>query len=314
VIHIHNGDVTAALAKRANLPGRHVAFRDTLVAGPVTPIVDLHEWIERRARFLSENYDQNLLRIRNELLDQEKLFDEARREDEVVLWFEHDLFCLTNFLYLLARLAKVPHITIVWCSTPLGTSTEEEIATFFLSRAAIPPQMMRAGLSAWNAYTSVEPLELNRFVNEPARDFPFLHDGFLLHASRFPSTRNGLGEVERRAMEGIGSGSTDFMSLFSRFDENAPRFGFGDGEFLRHLRRLATCAIPMITIIVGEGENPPKALFTLTPAGQSVLEGKADYVELNNAGFWLGGVYLTREQLWRWDAAKREIVWSGAVH
>ncbi len=314
MIHFHNGDVTAALAKRANIPGRHVAFRETLVAGPVPAIVDPHEWIERRARFLSENYDQNLLRVRNDLIDQEKLFDEAREEDEVVLWFEHDLFCLTNFLYLLVRLAKVRQVTMIWCATPLGTSAEDDIPNFFLSRAAVPPQMMRVATNAWNAYTSEDALELNRFVAEPSHDFPFLHDGFLLHASRFPSTQNGLGEVERRAMEAIGSGSTDFMSLFSRFDEHAPRFGFGDGEFLRHLRRLATCAIPMITINEAEGANPPKALFALTPAGQNVLDAKADFIELNNAGFWLGGAYLTREQMWRWDPARREIVWSGAVH
>ena len=115
-------------------------------------------------------------------------------------------------------------------------------------------------------------------------------------------------------MEAIAAGATDFVSLFSRFDEHPPRFGFGDGEFLRHLRRLATPAVPMITINEVEGETPPKALFALTPAGQNVLDAKVDYIDLNNAGFWLGGVYLTREHLWRWDATRREIVWSGAVH
>ena len=70
----------------------------------------------------------------------------------------------------------------------------------------------------------------------------------------------------------------------------------------------------MIVISEAEAEQPPKALFTITPAGQNVLEGKADFIDLNNAGFWLGGAYLTRERLWRWDAARGEIVWSGAVH
>ena len=30
---------------------------------------------------------------------------------------------------------------------------------------------------------------------------------------------------------------------------------------------------------------------------------KADFIELNNAGFWLGGAYLTREKMWRWDGS-----------
>ena len=314
MLHIHNGDVTAALARRANIPGRHVPFRETLVAGPVAGNLSSHDWIEQRARFLADNYDQNLLRIRNELLAQEALIDEARTEDEVVLWFEHDLFCLTNFLYLLVRLAKARHLTVVWCPTALGTAAEEQIPNLYNSRAAVPPAMSRAAAAGWEAYTADDPTGLNRFLTAEAIDFPFLRDGLLLHASRFPSTRNGLGEVERRAMEAIAAGATDFMMLFTRFDEHPPRFGFGDGEFLRHLRRLATCAIPMITISEVEGETPPKALFALTPAGQNVFDGKADYIDLNNAAFWLGGVYLTRERLWRWDLSRREIVWSGAVH
>ena len=122
------------------------------------------------------------------------------------------------------------------------------------------------------------------------------------------SLRNGLGEVEQRALDGIEAGATDFATLFLRFDQSPPRFGFGDGEFLRHLRRLATCAVPMITITEAENETPPKALFALTPAGKNVLDGKVDFIELNNAGFWLGGAHLTRARLWRWDGDGRRIV------
>ena len=234
MIHIHNGDSIANVARRAGIPGRHLPFRETLISGPVRPNLGAQEWIEERARFLSEHYGENLLRVRNELLEQEQTLDRAREEEEVVLWFEHDLFCLINLLYLLSR--------------------------------------------------------------------------FLLQASRFPSTRNGLGEVEQRALAGIEAGATDFASLFLRFDQSPPRFGFGDGEFLRHLRRLATCAVPMITITEAENETPPKALFALTPAGKNVLEAQVDFIELNNAGFWLGGAHLTRARLWRWDGSARRIV------
>ena len=296
-------------ARRANIPGRHVPFRETLITGPVRAGLTEHEWIEERARFLSESYEQNLLRSRTDLLDQELMLDQARREDEVVLWFEHDLFCLIHFLYLLGRLGKARHLSIVWCPNPLGSMDEEELFKVFDSRAAAQPSVLRTAAAAWEAYTSEDATALNRFVADTT-DFAFLRDGFRLHASRFPSKGNGLGEVEKRAMQGIAAGATDFMSLFTRFDEAPPRFGFGDGEFLRHLRRLASCAVPMITISEVPGETPPKALFALTPAGQSVLEGKADFIDLNNAGFWLGGAHLTRERMWRWDEQRQEIIAS----
>lgn len=310
MIHIHNGDSTAMTARRANIPGRHVAFRETLITGPVRADLSQQEWIEERARFLSENYDQNLLRTRTELLDQELMLDQARRDDEVVLWFEYDLFCLINFLYLLGRLGKARHLSIIWCPQILGAMDETELMNVFNSRAAALPAMLRTAASAWEAYTSDEATALNGIIDRDPSDFAFLRDGFRLHASRFPSVRNGLGAIEKRALEGIAAGATDFLSLFTRYDESPPRFGFGDSEILRHLRRLASCAVPMITITEVEGENPPKALFTLTPAGQNVLDGKADFIDLNNAGFWLGGAHLTRDRMWRWDEARQTIVAS----
>ncbi|MEA2343123.1 MAG: hypothetical protein QOF63_1292 [Thermoanaerobaculia bacterium] len=308
MIHFHNGDVAASLARRAGVPGRHVPFRESLVGGPVRPNLPLHEFVEERALFLSEHHGESLLRVRNELLEQELNLDKAREEEEVVLWFEHDLFCLVHLLYLLTRLSKCRRITLIWCSQPLGLQSEEELFNLFQSRAAVLPAMTTAASLAWRAFTSDDPTALNRFLDHDVADFPFLRDGLRLHASRFPSTRNGLGEVECRAVDGIAAGASDFVSLFSQFDKNPPRFGFGDGEFLRQLKHLANVAVPVITIIGDEKANPPKALFTVTPAGVNVMEAKVDFIEINNANFWLGGAHLTRERMWRWDAGLRQIV------
>jgi hypothetical protein len=308
MMHFHNGDIVALLARRAGVPGRHVAYRESLVGGAVRPSLPQHDFIEERANFLAEHYGENLLRVRNDLIEQEKVIDAAMQEEEVVLWFEHDLFCLVHLLYLLQRFSRCRRISLVWCSRPLGTTPEEEIFQLFHSRAAVAPAMLNAAQAAWKAFTSDDPTSLNPFVANDVADFPFLREGFTLHASRFPSTRNGLGEVERRALGGIDAGAVDFVSLFARFDQSPPRFGFGDGEFLRHLRRLATCAVPMITITESGNETPPKMLFTLTPAGRNVMEGKVDFIEINNAGFWLGGAHLTREKMFRWDDDQRRIV------
>ncbi len=308
MIHFHNGDVAASLARRAGVPGRHVPFRESLVGGPVKPNLPTQEWVEERGRYLAEHYGENLLRLRNELLEQELALDRARGEEEVVLWFEHDLYCLIHLLYLLTRLSKSRRVTLIWSPQPLGTQSEEDIFTLFQSRAAVLPAMATAAGLAWKAFSSEDPTALNRFLDAEVSDFPFLREGFLLHASRFPSTVNGLGEVERRAVAGIDAGLTDFVSLFTRFDATPPRFGFGDGEFLRHLQGLSSAAVPVITITGVEKANPPKALFAITPAGRNVIDGTIDFIDVNNANYWLGGAHLTRERMWRWDAGLRQIV------
>jgi hypothetical protein len=299
VIHIYNGDVVAELARRAELPGEHLAFREALANGPVPADAT----IETRARFLAEEYDQKLLRVRHDLIEQEEALSAAMTHDEIVLWFEHDLFCVANLLSLLVRFAAHRRLTLIWNPQPLS---QADLAALFESRSAVTPSMLRAAPKAWAAFTSDDPMALNRFAKRQNADFPFLRDGMRLHASRFPSLRNGLGAVEQRMLEIVVAGAGDFRSLFDRFNVDVPRFGFGDGDILRTLRRMATAAVPLLTMDEAPG-SPPKALFRTTPAAENVLRGDVDYARVNPPSGWLGGVNLTQHNYWRWDERKHEI-------
>jgi len=306
MIHFHNGDITALLARRAGVPGRHQPYRESLVGGPVRRELAQMEWVEERARFLAEEHGEHLLRVRNDLLEQEQAIDVAKTEEEIVLWFEHDLYCLIHLLYLTRRFANCA-VTLVWNPVPIAQLDVNEILALFRSRTPITPVMVRAGDAAWQAYTADDPTALNRLLRQDIADFPFLVDGLRLHASRFPSTRDGLGEPDRKMMQLIDAGAADFATLFGQFNPDPPRYGFGDGEVLRNLRRLAWCAVPMITLTEVPGEIP-KAALAVTPAGRNVLEGKVDFIDVNGADLWLGGAHLTRERVWRWDAERGLLV------
>ncbi|HEX8172629.1 MAG TPA: hypothetical protein VF824_18985 [Thermoanaerobaculia bacterium] len=306
MIHIHNGDVVAALARRSNIPGEHIAFRESLVTGAVVPGDD---WIETRARTLAEAHGVDLLRVRTELLEQQQFLDEApSRDEEIVLWFEHDLYCLVHLVYLMQRLGTV-RISVVWCPKPLSQNDERELYLLFESRAAATPAMLASAATAWSAYTASDAGALNALLERDAPDFPFLRDALTLHASRFPALGNGLGEIERRVLALVAGGATDFGTLFPMIDADPPRFGFGDGEVLRHLRAMAWRAVPLVTLTEAEGV-PPKAIITITPAGENVLRGEVDDVAINDPDQWLGGVHLTKENVWRWDGGARRLVRS----
>jgi hypothetical protein len=299
MIHIYNGEVVAEAARRTNLPGDHFVFRESLATGPATG--DL----ESRAQFLASATRESALRVRNELLDQERALATAMEQDEIVFWFEHDLFCLANLLSLLDRFASHRNLTMVWNPRPL--SEAEDLTMLFDSRLAITPAVLETARAAWRAYTSPDPTALNGFLREGHSEFPFLREGLTLHASRFPSIGNGLGVLEHRLLTLIAEGATDFMTLFNRFDVNPPRLGFGDTEVLRVLRLLGSRAVPLL-IMSEEGGIPPKALFALTPAAENVLKGEVDYVRVNDPDYWVGAVHLTRDNVWRWHEQQREIV------
>ncbi len=293
MIHIHNGDVVAALARRSDIPGEHLPYRETLVTGPVIPGP---QWIETRARSIADGHDEDLLRVRTGLLEQELALDNARSASEVVLWFEHDLYCLVHLVYLLQRLAPA-RLSLVWCGTPLGEQDERELHLLFDSRAAVTPAITKIASAVWRAYASQDPTALNEWITRDTPDFPFLREGLALHASRFPSLTNGLGAIEQRALGHIAAGFTEFGTLFDRLNVENSRFGFGDSEIFRILRSLAWRAVPLITLT----GDPPKALCAITPAGEKVLRGEVDDTKINDPDLWLGGAHVTREQTWRFD-------------
>lgn len=293
MIHIHNGDVVATVARRSDIPGEHVVYRESLVSGPVVPG---EQWIETRARAIAEAHGEDLLRVRTGLLEQELLLDEAPSRGEIVLWFEHDLYCLVHLIHLLQRLGGA-NVSVVWCPIPLSENDERDLHLLFESRAAVTPSMAAVARAVWRAYTSSDPTALNEWLTRDLPELPFLREGLMLHASRFPSTRNGLGAIEQRALGHIAAGFTDFAKLFDHLNAEVPRFGFGDAEIFRHLRAMAWCAVPLITL-TGE---PPKALCTITPAGENVLRAEVDDMTINDPNHWLGGAHLTKETLWRFD-------------
>ena len=296
MIHVHNGEVVAALAERSGIPGQHISFRESLVTGPVVPG---EEWIETRAHALSERYGEDLLRTRTAILEQEQRLDALGVEGEVVLWFEHDLYCLIHLVHLLQRLEE-RRVSLVWSPVPLTENDERGLGLLFESRAAVTPSMNAIARDVWRTYTAADAAGLNRWLERDTHDFPFLREGMTLHASRFPSATNGLGAIEQHALELLAAGAPDFAALFNVMTERVPRFGFGDAEVFMLLRAMSMQAVPLLTLT---GELP-KAIFTITPAGENVLKGEVDNLAVNDPDQWLGGVHLTKENVWRYDGSR----------
>jgi hypothetical protein len=150
---------------------------------------------------------------------------------------------------------------------------------------------------------------LNDMLADRQSDLPFVREGLRLHASRFPSTRNGLGSVENRLLQLINGGAGDFATLFPLFDQKPPRFGFGDSQVLYTLRYMASRSVPLISMAEST-DTPPKASFAITPAGENFMLGAVDDIGINTPDFWLGGAHVTKENVWRWDETRGEIILS----
>lgn len=318
ILHIHNGDASAGVAKQSSIPGEHFAWREALIDGPAPVAANEQEWRRVRTRHLSETYGVETAECERESIAQEKKLASFADYEEVVLWFEHDLFCQVHLMYLLnwfakRDLGKTKLSLICIGSFPgrenfrgLGELSAQELSSLFPSRQPVTREQLDLATRAWDAYRSIDPRDLETLLQKDIRALPFLGPALQGHLRRFPSTANGLGRIENRVLQLVESGLNNFGDLFRRFGEVEPIYGLGDTQFWQSLRRLADANQPLLRI-----SGSPDTTIELTDLGRAVLRGDGDFVLLNGIEHWLGGVYLSEERnLWRWDDKSETMVQS----
>lgn len=327
MLHIHNGDSSAGIAKQSTISGEHFSWREALIGGPTPAGVTGKEWRRVRAEHLTDFYGVALDEAEIELRTQDEKLASYPDHDEVVLWFEHDLFCQANLLYLLdwfaqRALGKTKLSLICIGEFPglpnfrgLGELNAEQMSSLFGARQDVSVAQLNLATTAWQSYCSKDPSAIERLLETDTSALPFLRRAFQLHLERFPFLRNGLGRIENRGLEFINGGVSRFVDLFPRFCEAEPVYGLGDSQFWVALRRMTDAKEPLLK--TGNGADPDQkptpdtvhnSAFEITPAGKSVLKGETDFVELNGIDIWLGGVHLSgKTDLWRWDDRRQRL-------
>jgi hypothetical protein len=318
VLHVHNGDSTAKTLREFGFPGEHRAFQEVLMEGPTPSGLSSDEWIGVRAGFLAGAYQLELDKAERDLKEQQAWLAKSTDHDEIVLWFEHDLFCQINLIYLLDWFSKQSlgnsKLSLI-CTNAfpgiedfrgLGQLTGAQLASLFDRRHEVSDDETITAVRSWSAYCSTDPTEITRVLLEDTSSMPFLRTALSLHLARFPSLRNGLGRLENKALEIISNGPIRFKALFPAFAKAEPVYGLGDLQLWCALRRLGKGRDPLITIsgIDGQFEFPNSchlASFDLTETGRAVLSGERDLITTNGIDLWLGGVHLIGSELWRWD-------------
>jgi len=326
MLHIHNGDSAAETAKKTNLPGEHLAWREALVCGPAPGHLAEEDFLQLRAAHLAQSYGVKFEKCETELRAQHQALRTFSDHEEVVLWFEHDLFCQIQLIYLLEwfaqrELAQTRLSLICIGNFPgfetfhgLGQLNEQQLSSLFPDRKEVTAAQLQLASEAWRAYSAPDALALISLLKTDLSALPFLETALRKHLQRFPSTRNGLGRVENAGMELIANGYRKFKSLFPAFMRHESEYGFGDAQLYLELKRLANVPNPFLTNGGNPTLDPGKiflSLFELTEHGAAALAGKEDFVARNGIDEWLGGIHLKgSEAAWRWDDDTQQLLVS----
>jgi Domain of unknown function (DUF1835) len=315
-LHITNGD-SAAGTLRTFLTDRVVITADPLFEGPAPPL-DGDAWHRVRASYLVSEPSDSSEQFVKAIASSDRSIADAGLFDEVVLWFEHDLFdqlLLVRTLALFGTAARAKASLICIDAFPgverfigLGQLGGTQLSSLYPTRRKVTPAQFELANRTWRAFRADDPTDLMALGDTSA--LPFLRGALHRFFEEYPWTTNGLSRTAAAALREAAARPSTGGSLFCASQMQEQRPFMGDLSFFNVIRSLATPRVPLVEIKAGDDTDLGAVTIATTDAGRDVVAGRADAIQLNGIDEWRGGVHLTgrHHSPWRWDPAAQRLV------
>jgi hypothetical protein len=303
-LHVTNGRAIIPLMREAGIDGRMVPWDDVLHEGPVPGGLNVAALRQVRAEFIASgmgSFDE----VARSFAERDAALEGLAAVDEIVLWFEHDLYDQLQLVQILERLSpdRIPPLSAVPGDDYLGTRPSAHFAGLFAARRPVTSAQHVAARDAWDAFRAPDPRAIVEVLPRLSA-LPHLAPALRRHLQQFPSVENGLSRTEQQALEAVAAGAAPLKRVYVASNHEREEAVFmGDLTFLEHVKTIARGARPLLTPFASLDDE-----VRLTPDGRRVLDGDADRVKLCGLDRWLGGVHLTGTgPTWRWDAARNTV-------
>ena len=315
MLHITNGDSIVGTFRQVRFPGVYLPWRDILHDGPVPQTATLNELSDIRAQALASFGAGAYNEIRADFAARDQALENSAKHEEIVLWFEHDLYDQLQLLQLLdwfssngnggtkLSLIQINSYPGVKPFYGLGQLSGPQLARLFPTRTTVTQEHLGSGREAWQAFRAPEPTTLLELAaQQKSRVLPFFASALLRFLQEYPWTTDGLSRTERQILQAVAAGQRKRQEIYfqSSKQEETP---WGDGSVYLRLDGLTSAPNPALVEV-------QKNEYAVTDAGQKLLDGKADWIKLSGGiDRWLGGVYLNGQQpQWRWDDSNKTLV------
>ena len=295
-----------------------VQWDDILHDGPVPAGFDADALREVRADFIASMGWSTRDEVTSRFAKRDAQLDAAHDSDEIVLWFENDLYDQLQLIQILDRLADPPaaRVTLVQTDRPLG-HVKEPFGELFARRSSVSTDQLALARTAWQAFTSSDPHSIEALTLVPAvagnaatvrPPLPYLGPALHRFLEEYPGVQDGVSRSQRQVLSALEAGERHLGDVFRESASLEPAIYLGDWSFVAYVRELVEAPTPLIEA-TGEGQLYGHHQLRLTRAGRDVIGGRADHVRLNGVDRWLGGVHLHGHDVpWRWDPAAGRLV------
>jgi len=331
-LHVANGTSTTRTIQAAGVPGARSIWADPLYDGPVPGGITDRELLDVRRQHLAQPVDPTSSPWRgedpsldpvNDMREWRAIIERHESYDELILWFEHDLFDQLNLIQLLTWLrehlpaSKTVSLICVG-SFPgrpdfkgLGELTAAELATLVDARQGVTGSQYDLAQRAWAAFRASTPEPLDALRHENTAALPYLAAAIARFLQEYPWTIDGLSRTERRLLELASHHSIALWNAFPRMHEGERFYYVTDGTVAELAETLARTSPPLLTLDLSEAEDRRiiRGRIAITDIGRAVLSRERDRVRLCGIDRWLGGVHLQSDgPIWRWDDVRQRII------
>jgi uncharacterized protein DUF1835 len=313
MLHVRCGDDILGKLEAAGLPGERLSWVDPVCEGPLPAGVEGAAWYAMRAAWLARRHRLEETEVAADLRAQDRALARAGEHEEVVLWFEHDLFDQSILVRLLAwwaaarpdaqlTLVDVEPLLADGSFIGLGQLEAEQLAPLFPGRREVTEAQLELATRAWGALRAPDPRAVEELARERAVALPHLAAALRRHLEELPWTGDGLSLLERRALEAVRDGARTPMEAFLAVQQREAAPWMGDTVVFAVLDDLARGPVALLRA----GEDGSVGLL---PAGARVLEGEDAALLRGGLDRWVGGVHLEGlEPAWRWDGERGGVV------
>lgn len=248
-LHVTNGDSLNDRLLSMNIAGDYAVWREMLCEGKTTANLTSDVFKKVRIAFFKEHYPDHADSYDEKFGSQLAIIADAHLYEEIVLWFEYDLFCHINMLACISFIKSCGYKGSVYlvCSGrvagekdlfALSQLSEKQLLSHYKAKVLLDNHDLFIADDFWRLYCGKDPLKLKP---QRAKDsnFTYLSNCISAHKERFPNCKTGLNTLE-----------TNMLRLIRKYDIKTEHqlcgymfnyqgyYGYGDLQIRRMIARM----------------------------------------------------------------------------
>lgn len=253
ILHIVNGDSTAEMLKQTAIKGDVIVWREMLCEGPICKNFGSDEFWKMRYAYFENELGVSKLDYFDKSIKEIIQLEDVSTYNEVVLWFEFDLFCQINLMALcsclLTSFRKGVDYKLVCTGYVKGEERLQSLADFkieefnelYQKAISISKNNLEFATECWNVYAENNVDHLKAFdFNKQRKKFPYFQKAIEQHLLRFPD-KKGLSEIDHKILEIINDAAlteNEIVRNLLIWQIAKTVYGFGDLQYVQYLKKL----------------------------------------------------------------------------